>query len=262
MIVTLLTDFGDQDGFVGALRGVLLSRAPQTTLADIAHHVPRGDVAKAARVLARAAPCFPPGTVHLVVVDPGVGSARRSLVARRDGHLFVAPDNGVLGDFVVGAELRVIAPGPHLPRARGVTFQGRDLFAPVAGALAAGWSFDAVGPPLVDPVRLLQATPPTADARGCARGRVVEVDVFGNLITDVPAIAGLPRCRVRLGDVVLEGPEACYAAVAPGELVLVVGSAGTLEIAVRGGSAAARLGLGAGASVACARVDGAPSSPP
>jgi S-adenosylmethionine hydrolase len=261
MIVTLLTDFGDEDGFVGAMRGVLLSRAPGATLADIAHHVPAGDVAKAARVLRRAAPCFPTGTVHLVVVDPGVGSARRPLALRAGGHLFVGPDNGVLvpaAERLGGVEAAHVLTERALWRGTpSATFHGRDIFAPVAGALAAGVPLEAVGPAVDDWIRPAQPAP--GFDRGVWRGQVVEVDRYGNLITDLPgSLAG----RVLIGGAALDGPAASYSAVATGDLVLVVGSEGTLEVAVRDGSAAARLGVRAGAPVTCVPAASRPESPP
>lgn len=231
MIVTILTDFGDADGFVGAMRGVILSRAPAARLVDLAHHVPRGDVAKAARVLKRAAPCFPTGTVHLVVVDPGVGSARRAIAAEIGGHRFVAPDNGVL--HLMGAPDRVHALA--VPPDASSTFHGRDVFAPAAAALAAGATLASLGPRVAALVPL-PAPPP---------GQIIEVDQFGNLISNLPPAAG----RYRIGSAVLSGPAASYSAVASGELVLVAGSEGTLEVAVRDGSAAERLQLGVGAAL-------------
>lgn len=261
MIVTLLTDFGDADGFVGAMRGVILCRAPGATLVDLAHHVPAGDVAKARRVLARAARCFPSGTVHLVVVDPGVGSTRRALAVEAAGMRFVAPDNGVLEPFLADARVHAVAPGPLLPPARGTTFHGRDVFAPIAGALAAGVPLERVGLPVHDPVRAPVAAP-TRTPDGRWSGQVVEVDRFGNLITDLPAERFAAGCELQIGSTRLPGPAPCYAAVAPGALAVVAGSEGTLEVAVRDGSAAERLGLGVGAPVACAPASGAPSSAP
>lgn len=255
-IITLLTDFGDADGFVGVLRAVLLARAPGARLVDVAHHVPRGDVAKAARVLARAAPWFPVGTVHLAVVDPGVGSARGAVVVQAGGHLFVAPDNGLVqlvARQLGGVEAAHLITAAALlePRRRGSTFHGRDVFAPVAGALAAGASLADVGP-AIEPAALVRLPPagPRQTAEGWL-GEVVEVDQYGNLITDLPPPPPGETVVVTLGDVALEGPRAAYAEVVSGALVVVVGSEGTLEVAVRDGSAAARLGLDAGAPVAC-----------
>jgi len=253
-IITLLTDFGDEDGFVGAVRGVLLSRAPAARLVDLAHHVPTGDVEKAARVLSRAAPCFPPGAVHLVVVDPGVGTERKAVVVEAGGHIFVAPDNGVVTyavDSLGGVRVaHAITERAYWRPSPSVTFHGRDIFAPVAAALASGTGVAALGPKLATLYRL--AAPAPEEAAGVWRGHVIEVDHFGNLITDLPVeVCGGARVRCALGSATLEGPVAAYASVDPGELVLVVGSAGTLEIAVRDGSAARRLGIRSGAPVAC-----------
>lgn len=248
-IVTLLTDFGDEDGFVGAMRGVILSRAPGVRLVDLAHHVARGDVAKGGRVLARSAPFFPAGTVHCAVVDPGVGSARRAVAVAAGGMVFVAPDNGLLTEVLAGiggAEARLVEDPRAMRGEVSRTFHGRDVFAPAAAALAAGLPFADIGRRVADLVRLDRQAPRREGA--VWRGRVVEVDRFGNLITDVPA-DGLPaRVEIDLDGLRLSGPSASYAAVEPGAPVLVVGSLGTLEVAVRDGSAAERFGLAAGAA--------------
>lgn len=257
-LITLLTDFGDMDGFVGAMRGVIVSRTPAARLVDLAHHVPRGDIAKAARVLARAAPCFPRGTVHCVVVDPGVGSSRRAIVARAGGQDFVAPDNGVLTDVLAALgpfTAREIVDPRLMAAAPSSTFHGRDVFAPTAAALADGFAFVDVGPRCETIVRLDRSAP-AGSPEGWI-GTVIEVDRFGNLITDLPVAALPARVRVELGGVCLGGFASAYAAVEPGELVVLAGSEGTLEIAVRDGSAAARLTVSAGEPVACFEVDDA-----
>lgn len=239
-VVSLLTDFGDRDGFVGAMRGVVLSRAPGCQLVDIAHHVPRGDVAKAARVLLRAAPLFPAETVHLVVVDPGVGWSRRPLAVRAGGFHFVAPDNGVLGPVLerLGGPVEAyeVTREDLRPPDASATFHGRDVFAPTAAALARGEAVETVG----------RVAGGMLELPHHPVGAVVEVDSFGNLITDLPPGG---RVVLRVGGARVEGPSAAYAAVRPGQLVLVVGSEGTLEVAVRDGSAADRLGVGVGATV-------------
>lgn len=248
-IVTLLTDFGDADGFVGAMRGVIASRAPGCRMIDLAHHVPRGDVAKAGRVLARAVPYFPAGTVHCVVVDPGVGSARRAVAVRAGGMAFIAPDNGVLGPVLAAldgqAEARVISNRAAMRSEMSHTFHGRDLFAPAAAWLASGHAFTAIGPAAGPLVELPLA--PVRRAGETIIGRIDEIDHYGNLISDIPAQGLPPKVVATVGDVCLTGPRPAYAAVPSGDLVLVVGSLGTLEIAVRDGSAAHRLGVAAGA---------------
>ena len=251
MIITLLTDFGDADGFVGAMRGRLLTVAPEARLVDLAHHVPRGDVAKAAQVLRRSAPYFPPGCVHLIVVDPGVGSGRRVLVALHKGHTFVAPDNGVLGPTLDAlgepAQARIwsVTDPALTPWPVSHTFHGRDIFAPVAGAIAAGHPVEAVGVQIDDSVRL--PSPVQHIEGGWRRGAVVEIDAFGNAITD---LAGHASVEIRLADGTrLSGPHRAYAEVERGAPVIIVSSNDTVEIAVREGDAAARFDLRPGAPV-------------
>lgn len=237
-IVTLTTDFGDRDGYVGAMKGVILSRAPGVTLVDITHGVPRHDVAAAANALLDAAPCFPAGTVHLAVVDPGVGGARAAVVVAAGGQLFVGPDNGIF-DLVAPRPDAVHAiADPRFRRAAvAATFHGRDLFAPAAAQLALGAPPAAVGPAVALRGRL--------EVAGGAR--VVHVDHFGNLVT---GIAGVPAtARFRIAGRVIAGVSETYESVAPGELCAYVGSRGTIEIAVREGSAAELLAAGRGTEV-------------
>jgi S-adenosylmethionine hydrolase len=232
-IVTLTTDFGTSDGYVGAMKGVILTLAPGTTIVDVAHDVPRHDVAHAAWVLATSAWQFPLGTIHVCVVDPGVGGARNEIVVAARGHVFVGPDNGVLalvGDPCDGA-WAITSSAFHRPTPS-PTFHGRDVFAPAAAALARGLPPHLAGP----------ATCVTVPPR--REGAVVHVDTYGNLITDLrPGPA-----RVRVADQTL-AVRRTYEDVAAGALVAYVGSAGTIEIAVREGSAAQALGLGRGAAV-------------
>ena len=273
-VVTLLTDFGDLDGFVGAMRGVVLSGAPHAHLVDLGHHVSPGDVAKARRVLYRAAPMFPAGTVHLVVVDPGVGTDRRPIAALAGRHAFVAPDNGVLTDVVDrlgGLEAAYVLENRSLRRdAVSSTFHGRDIFAPASAAIAAGVPPHTLGPSIEEIER--RPTPKPTQVGDGWRGENVELDRFGNLITNLPAPEmvstgpggeGRPEqaamVRVVLGGHTLEGPCRAYGSVPPGELVLLAGSEATLEIAVRDGSAAIRLGARCGDAVHCSPRPSTPS---
>ena len=265
-IVTLLTDFGDLDGFVGAMKGVVVSGAPRAHLVDLGHHISPGDVAKARRVLHRAAPMFPAGTVHLVVVDPGVGTDRRPVAALAGQHVFIAPDNGVLTDVVdrLGGLTAVYAlENPSLQRPKlGNTFDGRDIFAPAAAAIAAGAPLPSLGSLLSEIER--RPTPAPARVGNAWRGQIIELDRFGNLITNLPAPesaksgaggvgspAGRATVVLRLGERALVGPRRAYGSVPSGEIVVVVGSEGTLEIAVRDGSAATRLAARCGDAVEC-----------
>jgi hypothetical protein len=247
-IVTLTSDFGTADGYVGAMKGVVLARAPRAMLVDITHDIPRHDVPAAAFALAQAAPHFPPGAIHVAVVDPDVGGDRRAVVVDAGEQLFVGPDNGVFS---------LVAPAPRAVfeiRARAFrrdsvsnTFHGRDLFAAAAGALARGAPPWAAGPAVsLSPavaVRGWTSTP------GRVEGEVIHVDVFGNLITNLPASALPPEPQVCVAGRVLSGVGRSYSSVARGQLVAYIGSAETLEIGVREGSAAGRLGVGRGAVV-------------
>lgn len=253
-IVTLLTDFGLDDPYVGIMKGAALSAARDITLIDVCHGVPAQNVELAARWLEQAFRWFPEGSVHLAVVDPGVGSERRALAARAGGHFFVAPDNGLL-TFVAASEealeARALAPATLGISLDSRTFHGRDLFAKVAARLAAGkLEFDALGAPVE--VQRLDVQAPTDSAEG-AKGRVVAVDHFGNLITDLPgpwlegraAWLGAHRAR-RVGT---------YAEAERGECVVLVGSYGLVEIAARDASAASLLAATAGSDVTLRREE-------
>jgi len=260
-LLTLLTDFGLDDYYVAALKGVVLAGAPGTTIVDISHGVPPGSVEIAAFLLAAAAPAFPPGTVHLAVVDPGVGSARRILVAEPAGPLagqvFLAPDNGLLTSFLGGTLRSAERPDLYRP-GPGDTFHGRDRFAPLAAALLAGAAPAALGPPIADPIRL-DVEPPRREG-GALVGRVVHVDRFGNLVTDIPTAwlgggsqdsDGRPAVLpVEVGGRVATARVAThYRELPPGEAGLLPGSLGTLELALDGGRLAAEWGVGRGAPV-------------
>lgn len=241
-IVTLLTDFGLVDPFVGLLHGVVLSRFPAAKIVDLCHGVAAQDVRQAAFYLEKSYRWFAPGTVHVAVVDPGVGTDRAALAMEAGGHRFVAPDNGLLGPIAALADAhahRIDLEALGLPEPSR-TFHGRDVFAPVAALLAADRKQVSDLGPLVTPRRL----EPTAGHT------IVCVDRFGNLITDIPAdeLERFERPLVELEDarVPLGGT---YGEVPRGELVALVSSYGTLEIAVREGNAAAVLGVEKGASV-------------
>ena len=261
-VITLLTDFGLEDPYVGVMKGAILARFRQATLVDLTHAIPPQDIAAAGFWIERSYRWFPPGTVHLVVVDPGVGSARDPLALEVDGHLFVGPDNGVFV-AVLGY------PGPKRahridPAKLGIeqlsaTFHGRDLFGPAAAVLAASsdGALEQVGPSREPPVAFVRAEadgePSGVHGRihgsvyGSMCGSVVVTDHFGNLITDIPA-AELPpgdSWRVRLRGRALAVVRT-YADAEPGQCVALVGSFGTLELAARDASAAELLGAGPG----------------
>ena len=247
-IITLTTDFGDADGYVGAMKGVILSLAPHATVVDISHTVPAQQVRHAAWVLATTAPFFPPGTIHVAVVDPGVGSQRRGIALQTPTAMFVGPDNGLFSSFLRAGIACVALTNPaahHHPVS--ATFHGRDIFAPVAARLANGIPLAALGPAVDDPVTWPDPQPQRLPD-GRLRAQVVYIDRFGNLITNVGPLSGRGDVRVQIGGTALL-VRRTYADVEPGEFLALIGSSGYLEIAVRDGSAAERLGIGVGATV-------------
>jgi S-adenosylmethionine hydrolase len=230
--VALLSDFGERDGYAGAMKGAVLSACPAARLVDVSHAIAPGDVRSGARMLAQVAPEFPRGVVFLAVIDPGVGTARRPIALAADGKHYVAPDNGLLGAVASRAqELRVhllTVTGLWRPRPSPV-FHGRDIFGPVAGFLAAGGDLDAVGPAL-DPGELVRLEDPVPRRQADALlGEVVAVDGFGNLLTNLPAPPGRDA-SVEIAGYVLPLRRA-YGEVGEGELVALIGSNGMLEIA-------------------------------
>lgn len=245
-IVTLLTDFGTADPYVAEMRGVLYSRAPGVTLVDLSHGVPPGDVRVAAYLLGRAWHQFPSGTVHLVVVDPGVGTGRAALAFSAGGHRFVAPDNGTCSavlDQVDGVPIALPIPATASP-----TFHGRDVFAPAAAALASGADLRALGAALSTPPIRLHLPAPSHEGK-LVLGEVIAVDRFGNLVTnltpaDVPSYAVVEVEDSEVGPI-----RRTFSDVQPGQLLAYVGSGGYIEVAVRDGSAARQLGLGIGGRV-------------
>ena len=241
-LVTLLTDFGTADGYVAEMKGVLLSAAPDATIVDLTHDVPPHDVDAARLALARCWRRFPAGVVHLVVVDPGVGSARAALAVESDGRRLVGPDNGVLSPALLLAGARAVT--LPVPAGASPTFHGRDVFAPAAARLATGIAIDALGPPCAEPI--VRRTPEARRREdGALIGEVIAVDRFGNAVTNLIGVRG--------GAVEVAGRripmQRTYADVAPGSLTALCGSSGLIELAVRDGSAAREHGLGRGAEV-------------
>jgi len=244
-IITLLTDFGANDPFVGVLHAVLHRECPSARLIDVTHAIPPQAVGSAGFWLARVQPWFPAGTVHLAVVDPGVGTNRQAVVAEVDGHVYVGPHNGLFDCLLARAsEVRLhliesaIGPASN-------TFHARDLFAPVAGRLASGsLTPNQVGPSLPPlPKAPVPPRPPGA-------GEVLWIDRFGNLITDIEEheLASPAQAQVMVGGKAIPLGRT-YADAAVGSPVALVGGFGTLEIAVRDGSAHERLSLGVGTPV-------------
>jgi S-adenosylmethionine hydrolase len=242
-LFTLTTDYGTGSGYPAQLKAVLLSAVPDARIVDVSHEVPRFDVLGGALLLEACVPWFPAGAVHVAVVDPGVGTARRALCAvDPGGRTFVAPDNGLLTPFLgPGARTFEIAPGRAVPPPPAATFHGRDLFAPAAAFLARGGEPGALGPPVGDPVRL--AWPAAQATRGELHGEALAADPFGNLVTSIREgdLAGAEVARVIAGGRAARWVRT-FGEGEPGELLAMVGSGGRVEVAVREGSAAAVLG--------------------
>jgi S-adenosylmethionine hydrolase len=259
-VIAFLTDFGSADHYAGTMKGVVLGICPEVTLVDISHDIPAHDVLEGALQLAAACRYFPPGTIFVVVVDPGVGSARRGIAADTGDYRFVAPDNGVLT-----AALRDLPPKrivelterryarPTVSR----TFEGRDRFAPAAAWLAKGIQLTALGRPVQDYVRLDLAG---AEVDGdTLKGRVVRVDRFGNLITSLDRRSLEKFAEGHTIGIAIDGRSvdrvvATYAEMPAGEVCALYGSTDHLELAEAGASAAARLGLTRGAEVLVRRT--------
>jgi S-adenosyl-L-methionine hydrolase (adenosine-forming) len=243
-IITLTTDFGTSDGYVGAMKGVIARIAgshPAPVVVDLAHDIPPGDVAHAAWVVATATTEFPHGSIHVVVIDPGVGGARREVIVRARGRWYVGPDNGVFA-YVAERTSEVYAIENERFRAERVsrTFHGRDVFASTAAAIASGEDPGTAGPSVQLSGRLPWGP------RGRDVGRIVHIDRFGNLISDLPESEAGPAIAVAGEILPLVGT---YEDVAPGQLLAYIGSAGTVEIAVRDGRADRQLAIARGALV-------------
>ena len=241
-LITLLTDFGLSDSYVAELKAVLLSRAPGTTLVDLTHQVSPGDLRAGQYLLARAWQGFPTGTVHLTIVDPGVGTSRRALAASAGGHRFVAPDNGLLSFLPSPTFVSLAIPADAAP-----TFHGRDVFAPAAAALASGTPLERLGSPITDPT--FSPLPSPHHDGTAVMGEVLYVDRFGTLISNIPGPDVEPGVRIRVDGTDVGALRRTFGDVERGTLVAFVGSGGTVEIAVRDGSAARLLGVGVGAEV-------------
>ncbi|MBX7237121.1 MAG: SAM-dependent chlorinase/fluorinase [Caldilineales bacterium] len=250
-LITLTTDFGLDDGYAGAMKGVILGILPWAQIVDISHAIAPQAILDAGYVLATAAPYFPRGTVHVVVVDPGVGTERRPLAVFTDRAVYIGPDNGVFsrvyGDENVQGIHQLANPAYRLPQISN-TFHGRDLFAPAAAHIAAGIPPHSLGPEVDDPVRLAIPQPQRL-ADGSLLGEVIYVDRFGNLITNVPVawLEGRAEWRFEIGGVGIDGFHNTYGRVEVNQAVVLGGSEGLIEVAVRNNHAGAVLGLGTGA---------------
>jgi|UniRef100_A0A7V6A2J9 S-adenosylmethionine hydrolase len=251
-LITLLTDFGSRDVYVAAMKGVILGINPRAGLVDLTHEVPPQDIVTGAFLLAEAAWFFPPGTIHLAVVDPGVGTSRRALGAYARGHYWVGPDNGLFYLVFREAEAMTLVSlenSAYFRHPVSATFHGRDLFAPVAAHLSLGVPLTAFGPLIHDPVPLPWPAPRFALER--VEGEIIYVDGFGNLVSNLKGgelLAWLDKApfTLTLGSLKLSCLSQTYGDRRPGEFLALVGSHGYLEVALAKGNAARRLGVGKG----------------
>ncbi len=252
-VITLLTDFGLQDEYVGVTKGVILQIHPGATLIDLSHQIPLGDVPQASWLLAWSWPYFPKGTIHLVVVDPGVGSSRRLICLVHQGHLFLAPDNGVLSQVVSRVRAPVmyeVSNRRYALKAVSHTFHGRDILAPAAAYLSRGLPPHRLGP-RVRSLKLLKSPSLHGGPGRSVRGEIIHIDRFGNAVTNLPQeqvlrIKRPSRVELRVKGRTLRGLSTSYQSAAKGSPLVVVGSHRLVEIAVNQGSAAKKLGLRVG----------------
>ena len=270
-VITLTTDFGTSDAYVGVMKGVILGINPSVKVVDITHSVPPQDVHEAAFLIHSAHRYFPKGTIHTIVVDPGVGSDRQAIVCQTDRAFFVCPDNGILTYLLQEIEnggkqpesiVAIQNPAYHLPEVS-QTFHGRDIFAPVAAHLSLGVPLTDIGPPVRNLIRL---PIPTLEISGDKlMGKIVKIDAFGNAITNIseslltgmenPSTGESSNYEISVGSVGLKVLNRAYAESDIGEVLAIIGSSGMLEIAVNGGSAEKVLGLKRGDTVVIQRFN-------
>lgn len=243
VVISLTTDFGLRDPYVAEMKAAILSIAGPVQLVDVTHQVEPHDVTEAALALEAVVPFFPAGSIHVAVVDPGVGTARRGIVLASRGHLFVGPDNGLFTPFLSDADRKIFELRAEEYRRPTVsrTFHGRDVFAPAAAYAALGIELARFGPPVTDPVKL--TWPEVRDTAGAVAGAVVYIDRFGNLVTSIraDAVRSLgPRVTITIGGraVPLVGT---YGDLPTGQAGALLGSSDRLEVAVREGNAATAL---------------------
>lgn len=248
-IITLLTDFGLSDPYVGIMKGVILSINPEARIIDLSHQVKAGGIFQASILIEESYRFFPGGTIHMVVVDPGVGGDRRPIVIKTENHFFVGPDNGLFWPILTTQQevevIHLTDRGYFLPRVSH-TFHGRDIFAPVAAHLSIGVEPHKMGPPITDPVPL--NLPRSKEKEGVLTGQVIRVDHFGNLITniqreDLTRFLGSKTPIIRLGDLIIEGVHTTYTEGKEGEMFALIDSSDALEIAVNMGRACDRIGM-------------------
>lgn len=253
-IITLTTDFGLQDYYVSAMKGVVLSIMPRVRLIDVSHQIPAHDIMAGAWALKNAAPLFPPGTVHLVVIDPGVGTQRKPVALQIRDQFFVGPDNGIFSLLTEDQNFTAVElsnPAFWQPNPSS-TFHGRDIFAPVAAHLCNGTKLSELGSPL-DQMQTYRWASPIADRDGI-QGWIIHIDRFGNLITNISAslieevTQGQPL-KLYVGNTILNEIVNTFGSVVDGEPAAYIGSSGMLEIAINKGNAQQMLGIQKGAQI-------------
>jgi len=253
-LITLTTDFGMGDPYAAAMKGIIYGIAPDVEIADLSHDIPPHDILEGALFLAGALPYFPAGTIHAVVVDPGVGMARHPIALWAGNQTIVCPDNGLPTLFTREhpiEEVRLISNSRFMCETVSPTFHGRDVFAPAAARLASGAPFHELGEEL-DTIVTLDIPHPQQTTQGGVEGEVIHVDRFGNLVTNIhrSLVSGAFGGTVSAGDRCrLSGIHRTYGEVPPGEPLALFGSCGYLEIAMNAGNAAVALGLDKGAPV-------------
>ncbi len=248
-VISLTTDFGLTDPYVASMKGVILSINPAAKIIDISHHIEAGSIAQAAIIIREAYPFFPEGTIHVAVVDPGVGGKRRPILVKIKKHVFVGPDNGLFWPIIethAHVDIFQLTESRYFLDNISHTFHGRDIFAPVAAHLSCGVAPRKMGPMISDPVKLEYPGPKlTGDVLS---GQVIRVDQFGNLLTnirreDLARFSGTGKPIIRLGKLIIEGVRKTYGEVSAGEPLALIGSSGYLEIAVNQGRASDVSGL-------------------
>ena len=252
--LTLTTDFGLQDYYVSAMKAVILKQAPDVRFVDISHDIPPQDIMAGAWILKNSAMLFPPGTVHLVVIDPGVGTPRKPIALHIDDQFFVGPDNGIFSLLTEEYDFEAVELTNHAywRSETSSTFHGRDIFAPVAAHLFNGVPLDDLGKPL-DALENYRWAVPIADKDGI-QGWIIHIDKFGNLVTNIPAhliedVTSGKSAKLYVGNTILDEITHTFGSVPEGEPVAYIGSAGMLEIAINKGDAHEMLGVHKGAQV-------------
>ena len=252
-VITLLTDFGTADYFVGAVKGAILSVNPSAVIADITHEVPPQDLEAAAFTLLASYPTFPAGSIHVAVVDPGVGSTRRPIIVSAGEQFFVGPDNGLftyIYDREPSHQTFHVTAEKYFRQPASMTFHGRDIFAPVAAALSNGVKPKAFGPPITDAVRFETSLMPVVQKDAGIEGRIIHIDRFGNCITNITRdVLQDEHATLLVKEKPVHEFRSFYGENSSPELFAIWGSAGFLEIAVNGGSAALTLGVKRGEAV-------------